>query len=240
MRIARIRTQGGIVTGEYDGETVTAGGETYALADPDVDLLAPVDPPVFYCVARNYGSYIEENEFERPEGVSFFLKPPVAVHPPEATVPYPSFSGAVGYAGELAAVIGTECSDVPRADVSEVVRGYTIVNDVDATDQPRISMRKAFDGSAPLGPCIATDIDPTDTEMETYIDGERRQRANTGEMNHPPDEVIPFLSERFTLRPGDVVAFGSPANPGLLEPGSEIGITYEGIGTLRNTLGRPE
>jgi len=237
MHIARVRTPAGTVTGEYDGETVTADGETHALADPDVDLLAPVDPPVFYCVARNYGSYIEENEFERPEGVSFFLKPPVAVHPPEATIPHPSFSGAVGYAGELAAVIGTECRDVSREDVPEVLRGYTIMNDVDATDQPRISMRKAFDAAAPLGPCIAIDLDPTDVEMETRIDGERRQRANTGEMNHPPDEVISFLSERFTLRPGDVVALGSPANPGPFEPGSEIEITYEGIGTLRNTLG---
>jgi 2-keto-4-pentenoate hydratase/2-oxohepta-3-ene-1,7-dioic acid hydratase in catechol pathway len=51
-----------------------------------------------------------------------------------------------------------------------------------------------------------------------------------------PREVISFLSERFTFRPGDVVSFGSPANPGLLEPGDEVAIEYEGIGTLRNTV----
>jgi 2-keto-4-pentenoate hydratase/2-oxohepta-3-ene-1,7-dioic acid hydratase in catechol pathway len=240
MRTARVRTPDGVLTGEYEDETVVVDGEPHDLADADVELLAPVDPPVFYCVARNYGSYIEENAFERPEGVSFFLKPPVSVHPPESTIPYPSFSSEVGYAGELAAVIGTECRNVPREEVPDVVRGYTIMNDVDAKDQPRISMRKAFDAAAPLGPCIATDVDPTDIEMETRIDGERRQRANTGEMDHPPDEVVSFLSERFTLRPDDVIAFGSPANPGPFEAGNEITVHYEGIGTLRNTLGTPD
>lgn len=240
MRVARVRTAEGVATGEYDGETVTAGGETHDLNDPDVELLAPVDPPVFYCVGRNYGSYIEENEFERPEGVSFFLKPPVSVHPPEAHIPYPSFAREMTYGGELAAVIDTECKDVTPEEVPEVVRGYTVMNDVDAKDQPRITMRKAFDAAAPLGPCIATDVDPDDIDMETRIDGELRQEANTGEMHHPPDEVVAFLSERMTLRPDDVIAFGSPANPGPFEPSAEIEITYEGIGTLRNTLGMPD
>lgn len=240
MRTARVRTADGVRTGEYDDDTVTVDGERYDLDADGVDLLPPVEPSVFYCVGRNYGSYIEANEFETPEGVSFFLKPPVSLHPPEATIPYPSFSNEMTYGGELAAVIDTECKNVAREDVSDVVRGYTIMNDVDAKDQPRITMRKAFDAAAPLGPCIATDLDPTDLDMETRVDGERRQEANTSEMHHPPDEVVAFLSERFTLRPGDIVAFGSPANPGPFDPGAEIEITYEGIGTLRNTLGTPE
>ena len=51
-----------------------------------------------------------------------------------------------------------------------------------------------------------------------------------------PYEVVSFISKRFTLQPGDVVAFGSPANPGLVEPGDTVEITYEGVGTLRNTV----
>jgi 2-keto-4-pentenoate hydratase/2-oxohepta-3-ene-1,7-dioic acid hydratase in catechol pathway len=73
--------------------------------------------------------------------------------------------------------------------------------------------------------------------METEINGKRRQDAETEQMIFGPRELISFLSERFTFRPGDVVAFGSPANPGLIEPGDEIAITYEGIGTLENTVG---
>ena len=88
MGTARIGTPDGEVTGEYNGESVTADGERYDLTDGNVDLLAPVEPPVCYCAVRNYGSYIEANEFEDPEGVEFFLKPPVAVHPPESTISY--------------------------------------------------------------------------------------------------------------------------------------------------------
>ncbi|WP_148294575.1 fumarylacetoacetate hydrolase family protein, partial [Halarchaeum acidiphilum] len=151
----------------------------------------------------------------------------------------PTFSDEVTYAGELAAVIGTTCRDVAPADVPAVVRGYTIMNDVDALDQPGRTARKAFDGSGPLGPWIETDLDPSGIDMRTVIDGEERQRSNTELMLFEPREVIAFLTERFTLRPGDVVAFGSPANPGLIEPGDEVSITYEGVGTLTNGVAEP-
>jgi 2-keto-4-pentenoate hydratase/2-oxohepta-3-ene-1,7-dioic acid hydratase in catechol pathway len=72
------------------------------------------------------------------------------------------------------------------------------------------------------------------------VAGERRQESNTEPMLFGPHEVVAFLSERFTLRPGDVIAFGSPANPGLVEPGDTVEITYEGVGTLRNTVVAPE
>ncbi len=72
--------------------------------------------------------------------------------------------------------------------------------------------------------------------MSTTVGGERRQEANTDLMLFSPDEVVSFLSRRFTLRPGDCVAFGSPANPGLVEPGERVEITYEGVGTLSNRV----
>jgi 2-keto-4-pentenoate hydratase/2-oxohepta-3-ene-1,7-dioic acid hydratase in catechol pathway len=72
--------------------------------------------------------------------------------------------------------------------------------------------------------------------MYTDIAGERRQEANTELMLFGPHEVVSFMSRRFTLQPGDVIAFGSPANPGLVEPGDAVEITYEGVGTLRNEV----
>jgi len=109
------------------------------------------------------------------------------------------------------------------------------MNDLDALDQERRTARKAFDGSAPLGPCVA-DIDPTGLDIETYVGSEKRQDANTDMMIFGADELVAFMSRRFTLREGDVIAFGSPANPGLLERGDDVEITYEGVGTLRNTV----
>lgn len=236
MKLARIQTPEGILTGEYDDGLVKVEGETYSLAADDIELLAPCEPAAFYCVGRNFAAKIDQMDYERPEKPDFFIKPPVSLHPPEREIPYPNFTEELTYAGELAAVIGESCTDLTPEEVPAVVRGYTILNDLDALDQERRTARKAFDASAPLGPCIETDIDPTSIEMETRINDEVRQEANTERMLFDPSEVLAFLSERFTFEPGDVVSFGSPANPGLLEPGDEIEITYEGIGTLRNTV----
>ncbi|MFC7008125.1 fumarylacetoacetate hydrolase family protein [Halalkalicoccus salilacus] len=235
MRLARARTRDGVVSGEYDPDGVLeTDDESYEIDSEE--LLAPCEPSALYCVGRNYAETLDQMEYERPEEPDFFIKPPVSVIPTETAIPYPSFSEEVTYAGELAAVIDRECKNLAPEDVSEAVRGYTIMNDVDALDQPGRTARKAFDGSGPLGPWIETDLDPTEIGMHTEINGERRQEANTELMLFDPFETISFLSERFTFAPGDVIAFGSPANPGTIEPGDEIEITYEEIGTLRNTV----
>ena len=244
-RSARVRTDTGVRTGTVrtgtDGDPVVSiDSATYSLGgdgNADVDLLAPCEPSALYCVGRNYAETIALRGYDRPDEPTFFIKPPTAVLDPGARIPYPTFSAEVTYAGELAAVIGMQCKNVSPADAPGVVQGYTILNDVDALDQSSLSARKAFDGAAPLGPWI-TDVDPHGIDMRTTINGEVRQEANTDAMLFEPEAVISFLSERLTLRPGDVVSFGSPANPGLIEPGDEIEISYEGVGTLVNTVGR--
>jgi hypothetical protein len=81
---------------------------------------------------------------------------------------------------------------------------------------------------------VIHNVDPTDLDIETLVGGELRQDANTELMLFDPSEVVSYLSKRFTFEPGDCVAFGSPANPGLVEPGERVEITYEGVGTLSN------
>jgi 2-keto-4-pentenoate hydratase/2-oxohepta-3-ene-1,7-dioic acid hydratase in catechol pathway len=235
MKLARIETDAGVERGEYTDGSVTVESGTYEVGE-DARLLAPCEPSVFYCVGRNFGEKVEQMNYDIPEVPDFFIKPPVALHHPDQPIEYPSFSSELTYAGELAAVIGTRCKNVSEGEVDDVVEGYTVLNDLDCLDQERRTARKAFDSSGPLGPVIDTDVDPVGLEMETYINGERRQHDNTENMFIKPREVIAFLSERFTFAPGDVISFGSPANPGLLERGDEIEITYEGIGTLRNTV----
>jgi 2-keto-4-pentenoate hydratase/2-oxohepta-3-ene-1,7-dioic acid hydratase in catechol pathway len=235
MRLARARTPDGVVSGEYDDGAVVDGDARYPV-DDGTDLLAPCEPSALYCVGRNFADTLDQMDYDRPAEPDFFIKPPTAVIGPGDPIPYPDWTDELTYAGELAAVIDRECRDLAPADVDDAVRGYTIMNDVDALDQQGRTARKAFDGSAPLGPWIEADIDPSAIEMETHVSGERRQHANTERMLFSPREIVAFLSERFTFRPGDVVAFGSPANPGLIEPGDEVAIRYEGIGTLRNPV----
>jgi 2-keto-4-pentenoate hydratase/2-oxohepta-3-ene-1,7-dioic acid hydratase in catechol pathway len=238
MRLARICTAKGILTGEYDDGVVRADGEAYAIDDDgDARLMAPCDPAAIFCTGRNFGAKIDQmGEGDRPARPDWFVKPPHSLHPPSAPIRYPDWVESFTYAGELAAVIDERCRALAVDEVDDALRGYTILNDLDAYEQDRRTARKAFDGSAPLGPWIETDVDLDGMAMETVISGERRQSATVDEMLFSPREVVAFLSERYTFRPGDVISFGSPANPGLLEPGDTIEITYEGIGTLRNEV----
>ncbi len=237
MKIVRACTRDGPVTGRYeDGRLVDEVGNRYEVGE-QAALLPPCEPTALYCVGRNFGEKVEQMDYDRPDEPDFFIKPPASLTAPDSEVPYPSFTEELTYAGELAAVVGERCRNLETSEVPGVILGYTILNDMDALDQPRRTARKAFDGSGPLGPWIETDVDPGDLDMKTTINGEVRQEASTAQMFFHPHELVAFLSERFTFEPGDVISFGSPENPGTVSPGDTIEIWYEGIGTLRNTIG---
>lgn len=236
MKIARACTQDGTVTGEYrNGEIIDDTGRHYEVGE-NATLLPPCEPSALYCVGRNFTEKIDQMDYDIPDKPDFFIKPPVSLQAPDSDIPYPSFTDELTYAGELAAVVGVRCKSLTRAEVPDALLGFTILNDMDALDQERRTARKAFDGSAPLGPWIETDLDPGQLDMSTEINGEVRQDATTEQMIFHPYELVSFLSERFTFSPGDVISFGSPENPGTLSPGDEINISYEGIGTLRNRI----
>jgi len=235
MRLARLQTSEGIVSGRYEDGVVRTDDGEYVVGR-DGTLTYPCSPSALYCVGRNFAETLEQMDYERPDEPDFFIKPPASLVGPEDPIRYPDWTGELTYAGELAAVIDERCRDVDPADVPSVVRGYTVMNDVDALDQQGRTARKAFDTSGPLGPWIETDVDPTALDVRTTVDGELRQESNTELMLFDPYELVSVLSRRFTFRPGDVVAFGSPANPGTVEPGDTVEITYEGVGTLRNTV----
>lgn len=237
MKLARIRTADGVRTGTIDGEIAHTDTGSYKLGE-DASLLAPCDPSAIYCVGRNFASTLEKMDYERPETPDWFIKPPVSSHPPNTPIKYPSWTSELTCAGELAAVMTSTTAPLEIDEVDTAVRGYTILNDLDALDQDGRTARKAFDCSAPIGPWIETDLEVDDIDMTTHVNGELRQEANTSEMIFSPREVISFLSDRYRFRSGDVISFGSPAYPGVLTPGDKIEIWFEGIGTLCNTIQR--
>jgi 2-keto-4-pentenoate hydratase/2-oxohepta-3-ene-1,7-dioic acid hydratase in catechol pathway len=239
MKRARIRTDSGVREGEYDDGAVRTDDGVFEVGE-DAALLAPCEPGTFYCVGRNFVETLDQMDYDTPEEPDWFIKPAVSLHHPGDPIVHPPWTDELTYAGELAAVVDETCTDLGgETAVREALRGWTILNDLDALDQPGRTARKAFDGSAPLGPVIETNLDPRSLDMETHVAGERRQAANTELMLFDPYETVAHLSERYTFRPGDVISFGSPANPGLLEPGDDIEIRYEAIGTLRNTVVAP-
>ena len=117
--------------------------------------------------------------------------------------------------------------------------GYTCLNDVTARDLAAKGYwlrAKAFDTFCPLGPCIATDIDPDAVVIETFVNGGLRQSSSTKELIYPVDEIVARIAQVMTLLPGDVVVTGTPGGTGPLEPGDRVEVRIEGIGSLKNTV----
>jgi 2-keto-4-pentenoate hydratase/2-oxohepta-3-ene-1,7-dioic acid hydratase in catechol pathway len=214
-------------------------GSRFALKS--VRLLAPCQPSKVICLGRNYRQHAAELGNSVPRSPLIFLKPPSAVIGPEAPIVCPSVSQRVDYEGELALVMGRRCRGIAaEEDTLSTVFGYTCLNDVTARDLQKsdghFARAKGFDSFCPLGPMIATGLRPANLIVETYVNGERRQRGSSGEMIFSLDAIIRFIAGVMTLEPGDVIATGTPAGVGPLRVGKVVEVVIEGIGRLRNPV----
>jgi len=216
-----------------------------------IELLAPVPRPgKFLGISLNYADHIGETGLERPEYPTFFTKQSTCVIGPGQAIQIPVVSEKVDYEGELAFVIGKRCKHVAAERAADVIAGYTIVNDVSVRDwqirSPTWMLGKSFDTHGPMGPWLVTadEIpDPHNLQLETWVDDERRQQANTGQMLFNCYEMIAYLSQAMTLEPGDVIATGTPSGVGVkmkprgyLKSGQRVRIVIEKIGELQNPV----
>ena len=214
-------------------------GATFPL--DDVRLLAPVLPSKVVAVNHNYADQAREMGGEPPAEPVLFLKPSTAVVGHGDPIAYPvKLTQRVDCEGELAVIIGRLCREVPAAQASEVIFGYTCANDVTARDlqarDGQWTRAKGFDTFCPLGPWIETDADPADLELTTVVNGEVRQQARTAQLMYDVPALVEYVSTVMTLLPGDVLLTGTPAGVGPLEDGDEVSVTIENIGSLRNTV----
>jgi 2-keto-4-pentenoate hydratase/2-oxohepta-3-ene-1,7-dioic acid hydratase in catechol pathway len=214
-------------------------GATFPL--DDVRLLAPVLPSKVVAVGGNYTDHARELGGEPAAEPVLFLKPSTAVVGHGDQIAYPiKLTQRVDYEGELAVIIGRLCREVPAAQASVVIFGYTCANDVTARDlqsrDGQWTRAKGFDTFCPLGPWIETDVDPADLALTTSVNGEVRQRARTSQLLHDVPALIEYITTVMTLLPGDVLLTGTPAGVGPLEDGDEVSVTIEDIGTLANRV----
>lgn len=250
MRIARFSLEDEVDFGVVDGDEVapitghpfapfTPTGYRYPLAD--VKLLAPVIPSKVIGIGKNYLAHIEEFDgSEQPKEPVIFLKPSTSVIGGGDAIALPRQSERVEFEGELAIVIGRLCKDVPVERVAEVVLGYSVANDVTARDLQHSDLQwaraKGFDTFCPLGPWLASDVDPSDLRIRTTVNGEVRQDGRTSDMIFDVPTIVAHVSAAMTLLPGDVILTGTPSGVGPLSPGDEVSVEIEGIGTLTNTV----
>jgi acylpyruvate hydrolase len=242
-------------------EALDAGPEVRAaVADPDpahvrpreaVRLLAPVRPGSLLCVGYNYRGHTAQDDPEHPD---VFAKATSAVVGPEDDVLLPRAGAEVDYEAELAVVIGRTAHDVTEADALAHVGGYTVLNDVSARDWQRRSsqwvLSKSFDTFAPLGPAVVTPDevpDPQDLTVEARVNGSLTLSGSTRDQVFGVARLVSYVSQVVTLRPGDVIATGTPQKlphvldrgPRWLRPGDVVDITVGGVGTLRNRVSAP-
>ncbi|MFJ7241777.1 fumarylacetoacetate hydrolase family protein [Streptomyces olivaceus] len=228
-----------------------SSGQTHHLAD--VVLHAPIDDPQKYLgIGMNYREHAEEARqagIPIPTSQMWFNKQVSCIVGPHHDVVKPDLSDELDYEIELGVVIGQRCKHVSAHEARSVVAGYLVANDVSVRDwlqkrSPTFTLGKSFDTHGPIGPWLTTDdeiSDPLALQMTLTVNGEVRQNWPTSDMIYNIYEQIAYLSQVFTLMPGDILATGTPSGIGaptknFLRVGDVVRAEIEGLGALENRV----
>ena len=254
MLFARFRHRGHQSYGLLDGASLRPlEGDLFgdyllreeAIPLADAVLLAPVRPGKILAAAVNYRSHVAGSrrllkQDEPPSIPQLFLKPSSSVIGPEEAIVLPAGAGRVDLEGELVAVIGRHCRDVSAAEALDYVFGYTCGNDVSARYWQRDDLQwwraKGSDTFSPIGPFVATGLDPTRLDLRTRLNGAEVQSSSTADLIHGVAELISFASQAMTLDPGDLLFTGTPGETPTIKPADVVEVEIEGIGVLRNPV----
>ncbi|APG06242.1 hydrolase [Luteibacter rhizovicinus DSM 16549] len=265
LSVTPVRVAGRPVSDLHDVFAGAAGASGAPVALASVELLAPIPRPRrnLFCVGKNYAAHAKEfagSGFDAghtgaPEDLP--TDPIVFTKAPECVIGHGAAIWAaegvtdfLDYEAELAVIIGVGGRGITRAEAMRHVWGYTIINDVTARDwQKRHKqwfMGKSFDTFAPMGPFAVTAdaIDGASLDLSCWVNGERRQHANTRDLIFDIPTLIETISAGITLMPGDIIATGTPEGVGIgrkpptaLRRGDLIEIEIAGIGRLGNRVG---
>jgi 2-keto-4-pentenoate hydratase/2-oxohepta-3-ene-1,7-dioic acid hydratase in catechol pathway len=263
MKIIRYQDKQGVIgfaTQQSDGSALKLDGDIYASPKITTEkievakLLAPIVPTSIICIGLNYRKHAEETGAKFPEFPVVFFKGINTLQNPGDPILLPTHlkSDEVDYECELAVVIGRASKNISRANALDYVLGYTCCNDVSARDWQikrgggQWSRGKSFDTFSPLGPVLVTRDEipnPNALKIRTVLNGQVMQDWNTNDMIFDVPTLIEFLSGSTTLLPGTVILTGTPHGVGMaqkpprwLQPGDQVSIEIEKIGTLTNPV----
>jgi acylpyruvate hydrolase len=269
-KLATIRTADGTRAVRLDGETLVdlghpdlgaylaagspeapAGAATYPLAGADFAPVVP-QPSKVVCVGHNYTNHIKEMGRELPSYPTLFPKFADTLCGAYDDIEKPTETDALDWEVELVIVIGSEVRRVQGAEAEAAIAGFTVMNDVSVRDWQFRTIEwtqgKIWDSSTPVGPFVVTPdelpggVRPA-LEVTTTVDGQVMQRDNTGTLLFDPVTLVEYISTMITLRPGDLIATGTPAGVGhardpkvYLLGGETVEVAVEGLGSCVNKV----
>ncbi|RFU70899.1 FAA hydrolase family protein [Peribacillus saganii] len=235
----------GIVQGEDIIRIEGSIFETYSITEERIPLsnaklLAPVKPGKIVAIGLNYKKHAEEVNKPLPTEPMMFLVSPTAIVDPDEKVELVNPDNRNDHEGELAIVIGKTAEDVSVDEALDYVFGYTVCNDISDRALQKLdgqfTRAKSFATYKPLGPVIATDINPDNRPIMVRVNGETRQDSNTNDMIFSTSEIISFVSHVMRLEVGDVIITGTPSGVSPLYDGDTVEVEIEGIGILSNPV----
>lgn len=218
------------------------------------DPAPAVRPAKVICVGLNYRSHIEEMGGALPEFPTLFAKFGDTLAGPYDDLVIPAESSQVDWEVELGVVVGRVVRHVDEAEAARCIAGYTVVNDISMRDWQNRTLQwlqgKNFEASTPVGPVLVTADevgDAGDLTLTCTVDGAVMQSGRTSDLLFGPAALVSYVSRFTTLRPGDLIATGTPSGVGagrnpkvFLRAGQVVETAIDGIGTMRTTCVGPK
>ena len=206
-------------------------------------------PGKIVCVGLNYKDHAEEQGADLPAAPLLFAKFTTSLIGPGDPIVIPSLVTKCDYEAELGVVIGRTIRGVSKENALEAVAGYVVANDVSARDlqfsDGQWTRGKSPDTFCPVGPLVpASEVsDPHALGIRAILNGETVQDSTTANLIFGIDEIVSYITQTSTLEEGDLILTGTPAGVGvfrdpqrLLQPGDEIAIEIDGVGSLTNPV----
>jgi 2-keto-4-pentenoate hydratase/2-oxohepta-3-ene-1,7-dioic acid hydratase in catechol pathway len=204
-----------------------------------VKLLIPTEAQKVFAVGMNFASHMSSPSDAPPP---LFPKFPTSLIASGEVVHLPSSATNVHFEGELVLIIGKRAKNVSETEAKDVIFGVTTGNDLTERNWQGRDLQwmraKASDGFGPVGPVIAVGVDYNNVLLTTRLNGEIVQQENTRFMIHKPTKVVSYLSQFFTLMPGDLIFMGTPGRTKSLSNGDKVSVTIDQVGTLENEIRR--
>ena len=246
QRFVRYEQGGSVSWGELVGETVhqlsdapyqggRRTGQTVALSS--VALKAPVDPKQIFMTAFNFRSHITGEPAEYP---GIFLVPPSSIIGPEENIVRPRESQNLHYEAEAVAIVSREATNVPLGQAASHIYGVSAGNDVSErawqAQDIQWSRAKGSRTFNAVGPHLVTGLDPANLAIEGRHNGQRVQGENTSDLIFSLAYMLHYISQYFTLYPGDLIWTGTMGSTRAMQPGDVYEVEIPGVGILRNTV----